>query len=166
MNHNYHLISFCTNIHQYDVKKVSRSKDQIKMFDYGQSISYYYSVLDKNEDTFNLDSDYDYDIALANINRFNESYADILYQKQILNSLETQLILNSYFIFDTIKMGANFSSASGVIEFKQYGFSLSLIKYFFDDFYLSFDYDRKLKDVTDGDSYNNSYSFLRLGYEF
>ena len=135
-------------------------------FDYGRNISYYYLVLDNNETTFDLDSDYDYDIALGNINRFDNNYADILYQKQVLNSLEAQLILNSYFIFDTIKMGANFSNASGVIEFKQYGLSLSLIKYIFDNFYMSFDYDQKVKDVTGGDSYNNSYSFLRLGYEF
>ena len=135
-------------------------------FDYGTDISYYYSVLDKNQETFNLDSDYDYETALSNINRFNENYSDILYQKQILNSLEAKLILNSYFIFDTIKMGASFSNATGVIEFKQYGISLSLIKYILDDFYLSFDYDRKLKDIDGGDLYNNSYSFLRLGYEF
>ena len=135
-------------------------------FDYGKSISYYYTVLNNNQETFNLDSDYDYDIALSNINRFNDNYADILYQKQILNSIEAQLILNSYFVFDTIKLGANYSNASGVVEFSQYGLSLSLVKYILDDFYISFDYDQKVKDIIGGDLYNNSYSFLRLGYEF
>tara|TARA_B100002051_G_C16736733_1_gene641686 strand:- start:67 stop:3204 length:3138 start_codon:yes stop_codon:yes gene_type:complete len=135
-------------------------------FDYGLDISHYYKVLDDNEDTFTLDSDYDYDIALSNINRFNDSYGDILYQKQILNSMEFQLILNSYLIFDTIKLGANLSNASGVVEFQQYGVSMSLIKYIFENFYMSFDYDRKFKDIDGGDVYDNSYSFLRLGYEF
>jgi len=35
-----------------------------------------------------------------------------------------------------------------------------------DDFYISFDHEYKVKDVLDGDTYNNSYSFLRLGYQF
>ena len=76
------------------------------------------------------------------------------------------MILSSYFIFDTIKIGANISNASGVIKFNQYGLSVSLIKYLFDSFYISFDYDKKIKDITGGDIYNNTYSFLRLGYEF
>ena len=41
-----------------------------------------------------------------------------------------------------------------------------LVKYILDDFYISFDYDQKVKDITGGDLYNNSYSFLRLGYQF
>ena len=135
-------------------------------FDYGVGISKYYKVLEDNEETFELDSDYSYDTALNNISRFEEDYSDILYQKQILNSIELQLILNSFFIFDTAKIGANISNASGIIEFNQYGLSVSLIKYLFDSFYISFDHDRKIKDVSGGDTYNNSYSFLRLGYEF
>ena len=76
------------------------------------------------------------------------------------------VILNSYLIFDIIKLGANFTNASGVVRFGQFGLSLSLIKYLSDDFFVSFDYDRKIKKITDGDTYNNSYSFLRLGYDF
>ena len=135
-------------------------------FDYGIGIPYYYSILNQNESTFNLDSDYDYSTALANIQRFDDIYGDILYQKQILNSYETKVVFNSYFIFDIIKLGANFTNASGVVKFDQFGLSMSLVKYLFDDFFLTFDYDRKLKKIAGGDTYNNSYSFLRLGYEF
>ena len=46
----------------------------------------------------------------------------------------------------------------------QYGISLSLVKYLFDDFYISFDHDQKIKSISGGDEFNNSYSFLRLGY--
>ena len=135
-------------------------------FDYGIGIPYYYLILEQNQSTFNLDSDYDYSQALSNIQRFDNTYGDILYQRQILNSYESKVILNSYLIFDIIKLGANFTNASGVVRFGQFGLSLSLIKYLSDDFFVSFDYDRKIKKITDGDTYNNSYSFLRLGYDF
>ena len=59
------------------------------------------------------------------------------------------------------------SIGSGVIAFNQYGFSFSVIKNLMDDFYISFDHEYKIKDISDGgDTYNNSYSFLRLGYQF
>ena len=135
-------------------------------FDYGLGISNYYRVLEENQETFELDSDYDYEVALDNIDKFESMYADILYQKQILRSLELGLLLKSYIIFDTIKISSHISKASGVIDFNQYGVSLSLIKYLFDDFYVSFDHDQKIKSVSGGDKFNNSYSFLRLGYEF
>jgi len=35
-----------------------------------------------------------------------------------------------------------------------------------DDFYISFDHEKKIKDIDDEDMYDNSYSFLRLGYQF
>ena len=37
---------------------------------------------------------------------------------------------------------------------------------FVNAFYISFDYENKLKNILDGANYNNSYSFLRLGYKF
>lgn len=138
-------------------------------FDYGLDISNYYRVLSDNSDIFTQTNEvnkYDYDTALNNIQQFEMEYGDLLYQEQKLGSLELQIILKTYLIFDTIKLGANLSGASGAIDFNQYGLSLSVIKNLMDDFYISFDHEYKIKDVSGGDTYNNSYSFLRLGYQF
>ena len=60
----------------------------------------------------------------------------------------------------------HFSDAQGVVNFEQYGLSLSIFKNLMDSFYISFDYENKLKNILGGDKYNNSYSFLRFGYQF
>ena len=39
-------------------------------------------------------------------------------------------------IFDQIKLGVHYSDATGVIDFSQYGFSVSTLNTLFDDFYL------------------------------
>ena len=94
------------------------------------------------------------------------NYNDILYQKQILSSFDLKFILKSYLVFDQIKVGGHFSTASGVIDFDQYGFSISLLRNIFDTFYVTLDYDVKAKSILNGDSYNNSYFVVRFGYQF
>ena len=134
-------------------------------FDYGEDISSYYDVLEQNQNIFN-DTDYDYDTALANVDNFKLEYGDILYQKQVLNSFDLEFILKSYLIFDQIKVGGHFSTALGVIEFDQYGLSISLLRNIFDTFYINLDYDAKTKNVLNEDNYSNSYFVVRFGYNF
>ena len=100
------------------------------------------------------------------MNRFELNYNDILYQKQILNSFDLEFILKSYLVFDQIKIGGHFSTASGVIDFDQYGFSISLLRIIFDTFYINLNYDAKAKSILNGDSYDNSYFIIRFGYQF
>ena len=59
-------------------------------FDYGEEISTYYLVLEQNQSVFDNDN-YDYNTALANVDNFELAYGDILYQKQILNSITGHL---------------------------------------------------------------------------
>ncbi|MAX09936.1 MAG: hypothetical protein CMG13_03610 [Candidatus Marinimicrobia bacterium] len=138
-------------------------------FDYGLDISNYYRILDERDDIFTVSDEvdkYSYNTALSNIEKFEQDYGDLLYQRQILRSIELQATLKTYLIFDTVKLGAHLSDAQGVVNFEQYGLSLSIIKNLMDNFYISFDYENKLKNIVGGDKYNNSYSFLRLGYQF
>ena len=69
-------------------------------------------------------------------------------------------------IFDQIKVGGHFSTASGVIDFDQYGLSISLLRNIFDTFYINLDYDAKAKNVLNENNYNNSYIVVRFGYNF
>jgi len=135
-------------------------------FDYGLDISNYYRVLNDNQYVFETDDDYDYNTAFNNILRFEEDYGDILYQSQLLNNLDIGSILKSYLIFDQIKFGLHYSNASGVIDFSQYGFSLSTLSTLFDDFYLILEYNMKLKNVDGDEDYNNSQLTARFGYQF
>ena len=135
-------------------------------FDYGLDISNYYRVLNDNQYVFDTDDDYDYNIAYNNILRFEEDYGDILFQDQLLNNIDIQGILKSYLLFDQIKLGLHYSNAAGVIDFSQYGFSLSTLNTLFDDFYLILEYQIKLKDVESRENYNNSQVTARFGYQF
>ena len=135
-------------------------------FDYGLDISNYYRVLNDNQDVFDTDDDYDYNTAYNNILRFEEDYGDILFQDQLLNNIDIQGILKSSLIFDQIKLGVHYSDATGVIDFSQYGFSVSTLNTLFDDFYLVLEYQMKLKDVNGNDDYNNSQINARFGYQF
>ena len=53
-----------------------------------------------------------------------------------------------------------------MIEFDQYGLSISLLRNIFDTFYINLDYDAKAKNVLNEDNYNNSYIVVRFGYNF
>ena len=60
----------------------------------------------------------------------------------------------------------HYSNATGVIDFSQYGFSLSTLNTLFDDFYLILEYQMKLKNVEGSEDYNNSQVTARFGYQF
>ena len=135
-------------------------------FDYGLDISNYYRVLNDNQDVFDTDDDYDYNTAYNNILRFEEEYGEILYQDQVLNNFDIQAILKSYLVFDQIKFGIHFSDAAGVIDFSQYGFSISTLNTLFEDFFLILEYQMKYKNVNGSEDYNNSQINARFGYQF
>ena len=137
-------------------------------FDYGMKISEYYRVLNDYQGMFDMDSDYDFDTAKSNVERFaaDTTYSEILYNKQILNSIDLELILKSYLVFDQLKYGIHFSNAKGYIDFNQYGFSISAMRSILDRFYINFNYDLQSKTVSGGNDYNNSYFIMRFGYQF